>query len=396
MDGHYIIRIATTAPQSMKYDSLVRNTLKWLSITFITLPFTATLFAAPAASPQNSPQKLARALYTEVLAHQPNGIPEGALWDTFAPYFSARLLHSIDQSRACAADWKHQDANPARTARVVGKFGIFLGNEAHLQSFAIQKTENQPDGTTRVYVNLVGHDAYESSWRTAVIVTNENDHFTIDDIIYLDDNTWDNETDRRNKYLSHYLSAGCKGPQWIGPFLPKDPAALAQSLYAEVVAHPTSGIPSGEDWKIFAPYLSQPLLRRIDVYDACIADEVRKYAAYKGPPMKLASLDETGIFSGGDEEEAPRTIQVEKVKVQIDGTVHVTVKLGLPQYQMEWPVIDIFTQESGRLVLKDIIFPDEFTHKGVKDPRPSEPDAYLSNTLAMTPECHGTRWTGHF
>jgi hypothetical protein len=163
-----------------------------------------------------------------------------------------------------------------------------------------------------------------------------------------------------------------------------------------VAAHPTSGIPSGEEWKVFVPYLGQSLLKQIDVYDACIADEVRKYAAYKGTPLKLASLDEFGIFSGGDEEEAPRTVQVEKVSSNTDGTTHVTVKLGLPQYQLEWPVIDIFAQENGRLVLRDIIFPDEFTHKGVKDPRPRRPDAYLSRLLAMKPECRGGHWTGHF
>ena len=76
------------------------------------------------------------------------------------------------------------------------------------------------------------------------------------------------------------------------------PAELAQKLYADVIAHPTSDIPSGDDWSIFAPFLSKSLLRDIDIYKACMADEDRHYAALKGPPVKLASLGESGIFSG--------------------------------------------------------------------------------------------------
>ncbi len=381
----------------MKYDSLVRNPFKWLSIISAALQLAATLLSAQAPTTQSSPQTLSRALYAKVLSHQPNGIPEGTVWDTMAPYFSTSLLHSIDESRACAADWKRNDTDPAQTAKIGGKFDIFLGNGAKLRSFNIQKSERQTDGTTRVYVKLLGHESYGlTSWRTAVVLTKENNHSVIDDIIYLDDATWDNESDRRNRYLSHYLSAGCKGSQWIGSFLPKDPGALAQDLYANVESHPTSGIPTGEDWKIFAPYLGQSLLRRIDVYDACIADEIRIYNARKGPPEKLASLDEFGIFSGGDEEEAPRTAHIEAAKAQPDGTTHVTVMLGLPQYQMEWPVVDIFANENGRLVLKDIIFPDVVIHKGIKQPDRNGPDAYLSKALAMAPECKGPHWTGRF
>jgi hypothetical protein len=171
--------------------------------------------------------------------------------------------------------------------------------------------------------------------------------------------------------------------------LSDQPADLAQKLYADVIAHPTSGIPSGDDWNIFAPFLSQSLLRKIDIYNACIADEERHYAALKGPPVKLASLAESGIFSGSDEKEAPGTAQVENSQPQNDGTVRVTVKLGLPQYQMEWRVVDVFKQEDGRFVLEDVVFPGEFFIKGIKDDRPPGPDEYLSQEL--TGFC-GTHW----
>lgn len=112
----------------------MRTTLKLLSTIVVSLQLTATLLAA---SPRKSPQELVLALYTEVLSHQPNGIPDGIVWDTFAPYFSTRLLRSIDQSSACAVDWRHQDTNPALTDKIGGKFDVFLGNGARLQSFDI-------------------------------------------------------------------------------------------------------------------------------------------------------------------------------------------------------------------------------------------------------------------
>ena len=171
------------------------------------------------------------------------------------------------------------------------------------------------------------------------------------------------------------------------------PAELAQKLYADVIAHPTSDIPSGDDWSIFAPFLSKSLLRDIDIYKACMADEDRHYAALKGPPEKLASLGESGIFSGANEEGAPGTAQVENSQPQNDGTVRVTVKLGLPQYQMEWRVVDVFKQEDGRFVLEDVVFPGEFFIKGIKDDRPPGPDEYLSQEL--TGFCKGgTHWVG--
>jgi len=170
---------------------------------------------------------------------------------------------------------------------------------------------------------------------------------------------------------------------------PNQPADLAQKLYADVIAHPTSDIPSGDDWKIFAPFLSRSLLHEIDIYNACIADEARYYAS--GPPVKLASLAESGIFSGADEKEAPGTAQVENSQPQSDGTVRVTVKLGLPQDQMEWRVVDVFKQEDGRFVLEDVVFPGEFFIKGLKDDRPPGPDGYLSQEL--TGFCKGgTHW----
>lgn len=182
----------------------------------------------------------------------------------------------------------------------------------------------------------------------------------------------------------------CRHPSTLQP---KQPAELAQSLYADVMAHPIAEVPSGEDGKIFLRYLGQSLLHKINTYNACMADEGRQYAAYKGPPEKLDTLEDFGIFSGSVEESALGTAQVEKTEMKTDGTVRVTVKLGLPEYQMEWRVIDVFVKEDNRFVLEDVIFPGEIITKGLRDD--SRPDEYLSQLL--TRFCNGgTHWTGKF
>jgi hypothetical protein len=371
-----------------------RRTFLLLLITPLTLSPTACRHAQSPQSEQ--PDVMVRKLYTEATARHPNDIPQGPDWKTFAPYFSNALLKRFDQAKACAADWNNHNPDPELTASIAPIFDIFFGGADIPQSFEVGKVEPQKDGSLKVYVSLTKPYPNGSSvWRVATILRQENGHFSLDDIIYLDDSQWDHEEDRRNRWLSHYLAAGCDGPRWIGSLLPKDPADLAQSLYANVMAHPTSGIPSGEDWKIFAPYLGLSLLHKIDNYNACIADEERQYAAYKGPALKLSTLDEFGIFSGGDEEEAPRTLEIEKIDPQKDGTVRVNVKLGIPQDQWEWLVVDVFTQENSRFVLKDIVFPDLYFHKGKKDDRPRGPDGYLSKNL--TEFCNGgTHWTGGF
>ncbi len=365
-----------------------------LAVLFVTAWATGgRTYSSPLPPPDSEPRLLVQDLYRQVVTRGPVGIPRGSDWIAFAPFLGQDLLKKINDANACAADRDHHVPDPKLEQQIAGRFRLFSGDASRTSSFKIGNTELQKDGPFRVYVTLTTANRWRH--RVAAIVIRENGRFVLDDVIYLDDNTWEHEEDRRNKWLSHYLAAGCHGSKWVGAFLPKEPTALAQSLYANVVAHPTSGIPFGEEWKLFEPYLSQSILHRMAIYNACVTDEERYYAKLKGPPMKLATLDENGIFSGGDEEEAPRTVKVEKTEPQRDGTVRVTVRLGLPQYDMEWLVIDVFRREHDRFVLQDVIFPDEIFLKGVRRDGSRGPDGYLSRVLVQI--CHGgTHFSGRF
>ncbi|HEY1804220.1 MAG TPA: hypothetical protein VGG45_07035 [Terracidiphilus sp.] len=127
--------------------------------------------------------------------------------------------------------------------------GLFTGESADPQSFQIERTQSEGDGSLRVYVKLTWDKPTERAWtwRVADVVVRENGHYVIDDVIYINDSDYsDNPASKPAEWrLSGYLSAGCNGPHWIGYTLPKEPEALAQSLYGQVVARRPVGIPSG-------------------------------------------------------------------------------------------------------------------------------------------------------
>ena len=54
------------------------------------------------------------------------------------------------------------------------------------------------------------------------------------------------------------------------------PGAMVQSLYRQVITRHPLGIPSGENWKVFAPFLSRGLIRRITLARSCQNDWVRQ------------------------------------------------------------------------------------------------------------------------
>jgi hypothetical protein len=115
------------------------------------------------------------------------------------------------------------------------------------------------------------------------------------------------------------------------PDLPKQPAALVSSLYAQVAALHPVGVTKGADMKVFAPYLSKALLHRIDLTAACEADWFRQYPETDMKPG-LGWL-ELGLFSGDQEMTAPSAFHIERAQAEKDGSIRVYVKLtqkGLP------------------------------------------------------------------
>jgi len=134
----------------------------------------------------------------------------------FAPYLSKALLDRIDVAHACAADYDRQYPDPNLKPPFAWlEAGLFSGDDeqAEPRAFQIEKTQSEDDGSFHVYVRLTWGIPPEkpSTWRVAAIVVREDDHFALDDVIYLKDQN--RETQAR---LSEYLSAGCDGPYWVG------------------------------------------------------------------------------------------------------------------------------------------------------------------------------------
>jgi hypothetical protein len=133
----------------------------------------------------------------------------------FAPYLRKALLHRMDLAIACVDDWYRQNPEPHLKPELGWlELGAFSGDNerASPQSFQIERTQSEKDGSFHVYVRLTRTDSEgrPSNWGVAVIVTKEKSQFVVDDIIYLKDQDYDESR------LSEALSAGCSGPRWVG------------------------------------------------------------------------------------------------------------------------------------------------------------------------------------
>jgi hypothetical protein len=187
--------------------------LLYLLIT-MSLVFGQAAHETEHGSPAN-PELLVRSLYTQVVTSHPLGVPDDADMKIFAPYLSKALLHRMDWAIACGADWHRQNPEPHLKPELGWlELGPFSGeNErATPQTFLIERTQQEKDGSFRVYVMLTraSSEGHPSIWRVGAIVVRENGHFVLDDVVYLKDRDYDEGR------LSEGLSAGCDGPHWVG------------------------------------------------------------------------------------------------------------------------------------------------------------------------------------
>jgi hypothetical protein len=135
--------------------------------------------------------------------------------------------------------------------------------------------------------------------------------------------------------------------------------------------------------KIFAPYLSEALLHRMDVAIACADDWYRQNPE---PHLKpdLGWL-ELGPFSGENERASPQTFLVERAQSEKDGSFRVYVRLtraypeGRPSI---WHIAAIVIRENGHFVVDDVIY--------LKDEDYDE--GRLSEGLSAG--CDGPSWVG--
>lgn len=168
------------------------------------------------------------------------------------------------------------------------------------------------------------------------------------------------------------------------PSLPRQPKALVESLYQQVLARHPIGIPKGADMTTFGPYLSKTLLHRIDLARACGADWYRKNP---DPHLKPAfSWLELGLFSGGDEQATPSSFAVEKVQSDKDGSSRVYVRLtyeGPRERPWVWHVAAIVLRKNRHYVVDDVIY--------LKEPGES---AGSRLSAALSEGCDGAHWVG--
>lgn len=165
---------------------------------------------------------------------------------------------------------------------------------------------------------------------------------------------------------------------------PNQPEALVRSFYTELVARHPIGIPGDADMKVFAPYLSTTLLRKIDIAVACGKDWYRQHS---DPNMKPEfGWLETGLFSGEDEEASPQAFDVQKARPEKDGSFRVYVRLSRSEPHekpLHWRVAAIVVRENGHSVIDDVVFP--------KTDR--DPEMRLSKDLSAG--CNGPHWVGY-
>jgi len=188
----------------------------------------ATILALGQPAPQNGrsglpnqPDALIQSLYRQVVARHPTGLPHGADMNVFAPYLSKRLLERIDLAHACARDWVRQDQKrmsmgnqvPEKAPFGWAESGLFSGADERTEpdTFVVERTESEKDGSIRVYVRLTLNSQPSETWEVATILVRENGRSVVDDVIFLKDKSNPTEV-----WLSKLLSNGCDGPLWVG------------------------------------------------------------------------------------------------------------------------------------------------------------------------------------
>jgi len=134
----------------------------------------------------------------------------------FAPYLSKALLHRIDQTAACEADWFRQHPETEEKPDFGWlELGMFSGDEemAEPSAFQIERTQAEKDGSFHVYVKLTHEESRKRpwTWRVAAIVRREDGGYIVDDLIYLKD-----KNEPSDVWLSKILADGCDGSRWVG------------------------------------------------------------------------------------------------------------------------------------------------------------------------------------
>jgi hypothetical protein len=173
--------------------------------------------------------------------------------------------------------------------------------------------------------------------------------------------------------------------------LRKPVAAVIQRLYRQVISRHPLGIPSGDNWKIFGPYLSKGLRYRIEMARSCADDWLRQNQRRKlrnqAPEKAPIAWSELGFFSGDEELSEPSSFQIQRIESNQDGSFRAYVNLteSTPNEKpWSWEVALEVGMENKRLIIDDVIYlKGEEVHT----------ESRLSEVLKDG--CDGSHWVGN-
>jgi hypothetical protein len=163
---------------------------------------------------------------------------------------------------------------------------------------------------------------------------------------------------------------------------PTRPESTVRSVYRNVQNRAPSGLLDDADMRLFAPYLSKSLRRKIDLAEGCGKDWARQN---RGQIIKAPfAWSEFGMFSGGIERTSPGRFHIESIHKTEDGAFQIVVGLAYRPGDGpgSWRVIDHVIQEEGHFVIDDVLFPKDGT----------EDDSTLTGILSEG--CEGAHWVG--
>jgi len=180
---------------------------------------------SPGGTANSSPDSVVRALYQQIVARRPFGIPKGedkaAIW----PYLSKGLIHKLETAQACEDSYFQQHTSdivkPGFDWLEVNLFSGGANEQAIPSSAVVERTAAQKDGSLRVYVRLRYKESFETygrppnpantfHWRVADSMISEDGKFVVDDVLFLKDDS------TKIEYRLTDFFRGCDGPRWVG------------------------------------------------------------------------------------------------------------------------------------------------------------------------------------
>ena len=163
---------------------------------------------------------------------------------------------------------------------------------------------------------------------------------------------------------------------------PSRAESTVRSVYREVLNRAPSGLLDDAEMRIFSPYLSKSLRRKIELAQGCEKDWARQN---RGQIMKAPfAWSEFGIFSGANERTSPERFHIESVHKTGDGAFQVVVSFTYRPVDGSgsWRVKDRLIQEEGQFVMDEVFFLKDGTEDG------------STLTATLSEGCEGARWVG--